>query len=274
MPELPEVETIKSYIEPLLINRKFQKIEILNPNLRIKIPDELPQILINQKITNISRRAKYIIIDCSNNIKVIIHLGMTGKIRAYQDKFSVNKHDHIIFSLNNKTKLIYNDVRKFGFITFEVKADIKEISFFAKLGIEPLSPEFNQKYFAKLCQKSSSEIKKFIMNQNYIVGIGNIYACEALFLSQINPQKPANSLTYKEQNLFVKNIKKILEDAISKGGSSIKDFQLVNGESGYFQNYFNVYGREKKPCKICNTDLIRIQQSGRSTFYCGLCQKN
>ena len=112
------------------------------------------------------------------------------------------------------------------------------------------------------------------MNQNYIVGIGNIYACEALFLSQINPQKPANSLTYKEQNLFVKNIKKILEDAISKGGSSIKDFQLVNGESGYFQNYFNVYGREKKPCKICNTDLIRIQQAGRSTFYCGLCQKN
>ncbi|MBL6621621.1 MAG: bifunctional DNA-formamidopyrimidine glycosylase/DNA-(apurinic or apyrimidinic site) lyase [Rickettsiales bacterium] len=273
MPELPEVETIKNYIKPILERKKFQEVKIINPNLRFKTPIELQEILTNQEIKIVERRAKYIIVKCTDNINLIIHLGMTGKIRAYENTPILQKHDHIIFKLNNQNILIYNDVRKFGFITYERTSNSKNISFIKKLGIEPLSKEFNKEYFKKLSKNSKIEIKKFIMDQNFIVGVGNIYACEALFLSKINPKTITNQLNVVQQELLVKNIKKILKNAIAKGGSTIKDFQLVNGESGYFQNSLNVYGREKKPCKICNSLLNKIKQGGRSTFYCESCQK-
>jgi len=274
MPELPEVETVKNYLEPLLKGQSFAEIEILNPNLRIPVPDDLSEKLANHKIEQVTRRAKYLAIYLENNSVLVIHLGMTGKIFAHQELPDTDKHDHLLFRLNNGDYLRFNDVRKFGLVTYLNDNDLTKSKLFSHLGIEPLSDEFNGKYLREISKNSNLEIKKFIMEQKNVVGVGNIYASEALFLSRINPTRPSSKISQKDTDNLVKNIKGVLELAISKGGSTIKDYRLVTGESGYFQHEFKTYGKENNPCKICSTPIKKIVQGGRSTFYCPKCQKN
>ena len=194
MPELPEVETVKKYLDYEIKDDIFTSVEIYNKKLRVDIPSDLGQIVKNQKITKISRRAKYIVINLSvSNRSLLIHLGMTGKFLIYQGKYQINKHDHIVFSLLSGRKLIFNDQRRFGLIT-HINNDLvakQNCRFLGHLGIEPLSIEFNGKYLKDLSKNSRLEIKKFIMEQKNVVGVGNIYAAEALFLSKINPAKIA-----------------------------------------------------------------------------------
>ncbi len=269
MPELPEVETIKNYIEPLIINKKFSDISVRNGNLRKKVPDNFAVIAVNSKIIAVARRAKYLIISLKNNFSIIIHLGMTGKILAHQKKIDFVKHDHIIFTLDNGSYLYFNDVRRFGMVDYVNQEKLQE--FERKLGLEPLNNDFNGDYLYKISKNKRIEIKKLIMNQKYLVGVGNIYASEALFLSKIHPT--SLQLTKKQCFVLAYNIKKILLKSIEKGGSTIKDYVLVNGSSGYFQNEFFVYGRENKPCKICMNEVKKIKQANRSSFYCSKCQK-
>lgn len=272
MPELPEVETVKKYLIPLIKGKKFTNITILNAKLRIQIPANITTKITNSKIIKIERRAKYLLTYFANQQVLIIHLGMTGKIFV-ETSVTSNKHDHVIFNLSDGNYMRYNDVRKFGLVTYQEQANLTLSSFFKHLGIEPLSANFDSKYMQNLCQNSNNEIKKFIMEQKNIVGVGNIYASEALFLSKIHPEKPASKLKLTEINLLVENIKKVLLQAIAKGGSTIKDYRLVNGESGYFQHEFKVYGKENNACQICDSPIKKIKQAGRSTFYCGICQK-
>jgi len=272
MPELPEVETVKNYLSPLIKGKEFNAIDVLNDKLRVKVPKNLVNHVTNSNIEKITRRAKYLLIYLKNDQVLIIHLGMTGKIFV-EKKLKNEKHDHVIFCLNNGDFMRYNDVRKFGLVTCLNKNKLANSKFFSHLGIEPLSDDFTGKYLKEICKNSNTEIKKFIMEQKKLVGVGNIYASEALFSSKIHPETPSRSLSLNEANSLVKNIKSILIQAIAKGGSTIKDYRLVNGESGYFQHEFKVYGRENNPCKICATPIKKIVQAGRSTFYCIKCQK-
>lgn len=273
MPELPEVETVKNYIAPLITGKKFSEVKIIKPNLRITIPNDLPKIATEQTIQKVTRRAKYIVINLENQQNIILHLGMTGKIFAKQQKPQITKHDHLLFSLNDQSYLIFNDVRKFGLVTYAADTELKTHKLFNHLGIEPLVSKFTGAYLLALCKGKDLAIKKLIMEQKNVVGVGNIYASEALFLSGVHPELAAKELNLAQAELLVKNIKKVLKAAIKAGGSTIKDYQLVNGESGYFQHSFKVYGRENKPCKACETPIKRIVQAGRSTFYCESCQK-
>jgi formamidopyrimidine-DNA glycosylase len=273
MPELPEVETVKNYLKANINNDIFTSVEIYQPKLRVNIPDNLVELIKEQKIASITRRAKYIIINFVNNrYSLLIHLGMSGKLNIYDNNYNIVKHDHVLFNLSSKQKLVFNDTRRFGLITIINNSCNKKNIYLDHLGVEPLETKFTGKYLQKISLNSRLEVKKFIMEQKNIVGVGNIYAAEALFLSKIHPQKIVNRLTLNQFDLLVRNIKIILNQAIKKGGSTIKDFQSVDGNSGYFQNELSVYGREKQNCKICDTKITRIIQGGRSTFYCKKCQ--
>lgn len=272
MPELPEVETIKNYIKPLIEGDSFISSEIHHRKLRINIPENFEEVIINNKILSVIRKAKYIIINLNNNISILFHFGMTGNITIYDKKPKKDKHDHVVLKLASQKYLSFNDQRKFGLVTYIKSNNLANSKFFTHLGIEPLDNRFNGQYLKKIIANKAVEIKKFIMEQKNIVGVGNIYAAEALFLSKINPLLAANEISLKECTLLCKNIKSILLKAIEKGGSTIKNYKSADGNSGYFQYEFNVYGRANKPCNACKTPIKRLVQSGRSTFYCPKCQ--
>ena len=273
MPELPEVETVVNYLKEHIISDSFAKAEIYSPKLRIPIPQDLSQKIANQEIISIKRRAKYIFINLRNNITLLCHLGMTGKILLSDIKSPKAKHDHIIFKLKSGRYLSYNDQRRFGLITYDHTKKISDNKLIHHLGVEPLSTEFNGNYLYNITRLKQLAIKKFIMEQKNIVGVGNIYAVEALFLSKIHPEAISQDLSRSACQILSDNIKLILNQAIARGGSTIKDYESADGNAGYFQHEFKIYGREKKPCKACDTKIERIIQGGRSTFYCSRCQK-
>lgn len=271
MPELPEVETIKRQLTPDLIGKKIIKSFSSGKRLRREIPNFNP--LIGQFILNIFRRNKYLILE-TNNFWVVIHLGMTGKL-IIESIENIKKHTHFLLSLNNNIFLSYEDARRFGSLDLFEKSLFKnylDIPIFKNLGIEPLEKQFTLALTKKLITGTSLEIKKFLMDSNKICGIGNIYANEILFLSKINPKIKGKDLTKNEINLIYKNIIKVLNKAISLGGSSISDFVHTNGSKGSMQDNYYVYARENKPCKICKTPILKLIQAGRSSFFCPNCQ--
>ena len=273
MPELPEVETICRALTKRIVNHKIIKVNrITSLRLRTEIPHDLFKI-IDSSITNISRRSKYILIHLSNKMILIIHLGMSGKILIKDKRYQIQKHDHIEFILDDNSRVIYNDPRRFGLIYLSTNDDISNIPLFRDLGLEPLSNEFTNDYFYSILKDKKQVIKLAIMNPKIIVGVGNIYACESLFLSRISPLKSANSLSMDEISVLRDHIIKVLESSIDNGGSSLKDYENINGEKGFFQNNFYVYGRAGKNCSICNFIIAKLKQSGRTTFYCPNCQK-
>lgn len=270
MPELPEVETVTNGIRPYLEGQTISDLKILSPKLRYIIPKHLKRDSLNSKIASVKRKAKYILISLSNGNLIIIHLGMTGKLLI--DPAEASKHDHLIIQLKNGTNLRYNDVRKFGMIDLIHKSELDNYKFFKKLGLEPLEKEFNLSAFKEILRRRNKSIKSTIMDANIIVGVGNIYANEALFNSKIHPERIASSLREDEVKTLRLEIIKVLKTAIKAGGSTLKDFANEKGQSGYFQFDFKVYGKAGEPCIKCKSHIERIKQNGRSSFLCPQCQ--
>ncbi|QJC35886.1 bifunctional DNA-formamidopyrimidine glycosylase/DNA-(apurinic or apyrimidinic site) lyase [Enterobacteriaceae endosymbiont of Donacia sparganii] len=271
MPELPEVEVIKNMIKPFLKGKKINYSIVRNKKLRYIIPDDIITIK-NQKILNIKRRGRYILLILFNNT-IIIHLGMTGKLSIInnQNIFSYDKHDHIDLIISKNIILRYTDIRRFGFWLWEKKNYEKNI-FLKKLGLEPLKNKFNNLYLYNFTKKKNISIKILIMDNKIVTGIGNIYANESLFLSKILPIRISNTLSLKEITILVKKIKYILYKSIKCGGSTINNYKLPNNNNGTYSKYFFVYGRQNKLCKICKKKIIKIIQRNRSTFFCNKCQ--
>ena len=286
MPELPEIEIVKRSLCKLVNKAKIIDVKINNKNLRYKIPSTFSNDLIGEKILKISRRSKYLIFYFKKKF-LIAHLGMSGKLflirkndnvifktSFYYDLNILPKHNHIYFVLDNGLVLIYNDIRRFGFFKLFINIQSNKIFFLKKLGPEPFDKKFNLKYFENFTRNKKKNVKNLLMDQTFVGGLGNIYINEALFMSKIHPEKICSNLNKREKKNLILNIKKVLKNSISKGGSSIKDFMNSSGKSGNFQQFFKVYGKENKNCSriSCNGKIEKIFISNRSSFYCNKCQ--
>ncbi|MEK6199861.1 MAG: bifunctional DNA-formamidopyrimidine glycosylase/DNA-(apurinic or apyrimidinic site) lyase [Psychrobacter sp.] len=303
MPELPEVETTKTSLTPLL-GQKVTNVEVFQPKLRWSMPDNLAD-LVDYTLDSVERRAKYLILKFipltgSNTSSIqakalqsrqlLIHLGMSGSLQQHSHASDKRKHDHLVMSFigsdNTQTQLHYYDPRRFGSILWLEDYGDKLLN---HLGPEPLSDEFTADYLYHLIQRSSQStqnkqskslkkqpvkraIKSIIMEQQVVVGVGNIYATESLYLSGIHPATPANQVSYDQIVILVAHIKTILQKAIKLGGSTLRDFTVADGQTGYFQQTLNVYGRQGKTCLHCNSVLENIKLNGRASVYCPLCQ--
>jgi len=287
MPELPEVEVVKKSLENKLKNLTIKRVFINNNKLRYKIDNKKFSKIRNFKIISFKRRSKYLLINLSQNLTILAHLGMSGKFyilnknKKYKTSFyyslkkNDSKHNHLTFFLNKGFKLIYNDVRKFGFIKLFQSKNIYECSHLKYLGPEPLSQDFNISYINNYFLDKKVKIKTLLMNQKFVAGLGNIYCNEILFLCKINPIRQAAKVNKNELLKLVKFTKKILKNSILEGGSSIKNFASTEGQIGSYQQKFNVYNREKRKCqrRKCAGIIKKMYTSGRSSFFCPRCQK-
>jgi formamidopyrimidine-DNA glycosylase len=278
MPELPEVETVKRGLEPVMQGFKFERVTLNRLNLRFPFDKNFISRIQGKILTSLIRRGKFLKATLSSNDVLYMHLGMSGRFSidndltaVYNSNNSTNpKHNHVIFEMSNGVVVTYNDPRRFGFMELIAPGEPSRLD---KMGPEPLDNMFNAPYlFNKLSGKKSA-IKSALLDQSIIGGLGNIYVCEAIFKAKISPKRLAGSLTIQETEILVNEIKGVIKKAIEAGGSSLKDFASVDGNLGYFQHSFEVYGQEKKPCVVCETPIERIIQSGRSSFYCKACQK-
>lgn len=269
MPELPEVETVRAGIAPHIVGKRIRGVEVHNERLRYPIPKEI-ESLYKQKIHKIERRAKYLIL-FTDRYKVLIHLGMSGAIRVLDDDFELKKHDHFILRIDDGKVLVYNDPRRFGFILLYGLDE--EIPFLEKLAPEPLSDQFNAEYLFPKLKGRTRAIKTLLMDQAFVVGAGNIYANESLFMAGIHPERPANNLNKEEVERLVLEVKKVLQRAIIQGGTTLKDFTTPDGSPGYFAQELLVYGQKDQPCALCGTLVERIVIANRATYFCSHCQK-
>lgn len=269
MPELPEVETICRGIQKPLQAKIFKKIIIRQPQLRWPIPKSICKLLPGIEVGDISRRAKYLLLQTSRGT-LIIHLGMSGYLRLHPILPKATKHDHVDFVFND-ISLRYTDPRRFGAILWS-EDDINNHPLFLHLGPEPLSSDFNARYLFNKLKNKKTAIKTAIMNSQIVVGVGNIYAAEALFLAGIYPGESAGDVTQLQITKLCQAIKKKLKQAIKAGGTTLKDFQASDGKPGYFAQQLTVYGRETKPCLICQTPLKNIIINQRASVYCSTCQ--
>lgn len=276
MPELPEVETTRSGIAPHIDGKAISKLVVRQPKLRWPIPDDLPKIVKGQTVLAVRRRAKYLLIDIGKSkVKgtLIIHLGMSGSLRVIKGKAPEPlKHEHFDLVFSKDLMLRFTDPRRFGACLWQ-DANETENAFLDHLGPEPLSDEFSAQYLFEKSRKRTSAVKTFIMDQRIVVGVGNIYASESLFLSGINPKKAAGKISLAKYELLTEQIKQVLARAIKQGGTTLKDFVGSDGKPGYFAQQLNVYGRKDEPCPHCESPIKQITQGQRSTFYCSTCQK-
>ena len=268
MPELPEVETTLRAIKKFQ-GQNLTNIKVHNRNLRWTVAKGLEKNSRNQKLINLHRRAKYIIFELENTY-LLLHLGMSGSLRILksEDNYFL-KHDHIEFIFDNE-KIIYNDPRRFG--SLHITKNVNNHKLISALGPEPLSKNFNGEYLLECCKRSKTNIKTLIMNQKNVVGIGNIYASESLYLSRVNPQKESQKLDIEECKRIVSSAKKVLNEAIKVGGTTLKDFYSADGSAGYFKIRLNVYGRNGQKCKNCEEAIVKVIINQRATFYCPNCQ--
>ena len=287
MPELPEVEIVRQSLLKNIKGKKINKVLVRNRNLRFKLETSFEKKLKNKFISNIKRFSKYLIIELENKSFCIVHLGMSGTIHIIKNKKNnlptntsfynspnlPKNHNHVEFFFKN-IKLVYNDPRRFGY--FKFFSDFNSLKKkFKSYGPEPFNKKFNLKYLISYFKKKDKNIKNFLLDQNFVSGIGNIYASEILYLSKINPSISAKYLKKNQCKNIVINSRKILQNAIKKGGSTIRDFKNTKGDQGNFQKEFKVYGRDKQKCKrfSCSGTINKITQSNRSTFLCEICQK-
>ncbi len=270
MPELPEVETTVKSLN-ILKNKKVTNLNIHTKKLRYSIPILNLKKIINNKIINLRRIAKYIIIDFSNAKSLIVHLGMSGRLKITKIHIKKEKHDHIILKFNNNYQLLYNDPRKFGFIDIIESDKINNIGYIKKLGVDALDKSLSEEYLYKKFHKSDVLIKQLLLNQYIVAGIGNIYASEILFDAKISPLRKGKYIKKSQIETIIQSTRKILKKAIKSGGSSINDYISPEGTLGNFQNEFRVYGREG--LKIKGHKIKKIVLYGRSTFYCPEIQK-
>ena len=291
MPELPEVETVRLGLAPALEGRILARVRAKRADLRIAFPENFAARLTGRRVLRLSRRAKYLLADLDNRQTLIVHLGMSGRLTIHGRDASVKpagfhhktaddgsgegKHDHVVFETDEGTRIVVTDHRRFGLMTITDTNSLSSHVLFAGLGPEPLDADFTPAFLSTALKAKRTPIKSALLDQRVVAGLGNIYVCEALFRARISPKRLAASIVGERAKRLVPAIKKVLEDAIRAGGSSLRDYAKADGELGYFQHHFAVYDREGKPCpaKDCSGKIKRIVQAGRSTYYCPSCQK-
>jgi formamidopyrimidine-DNA glycosylase len=293
MPELPEVETVRRGLEPILVGNEFARVEQRRKDLRFPLPKHFSERLEGRKVEALDRRAKYLLAKLDDGEVLVMHLGMTGRFAidhangaaAIPGRFAhkhavAPKHEHIVFHLGDGSTIRYSDARRFGLMDLVREDRLGSYALFKGLGVEPLSSSFTPEWLAAKLKGKKTSIKAALVDQRLIAGLGNIYACEALFRARISPTTLAGALATKagkptqKTKALVAAVKAVLKDAIRAGGSSLRDYKRADGSLGEFQHQFRVYGREGKPCarKGCGGTVRRIVQGGRSTFYCPTCQ--
>jgi formamidopyrimidine-DNA glycosylase len=293
MPELPEVETVRRGLEPILVGQTIGEVKHSLAPLRYPLPSNFSALLRGKKIQAMRRRAKYLLMDLEGELVVLCHLGMSGSFRIeaeshenapgryFYGRSKSAEHDHISFTLGNGARVIYNDPRRFGFMDVLARSEINESRFLKGLGIEPLGNELIPELLAPLFARSRVNLKGFLLDQSKIAGLGNIYVCEVLHRTGLSPDRLAHTLVTsgggprKKLGELCTEIRQVLNDAIAAGGSSLRDHQRVDGDLGYFQHTFQVYSREGESCQTqnCKGTIERRIHAGRSTFFCRSCQK-
>ncbi len=282
MPELPEVETVCRGLAPVMENNRFVRVEQRRDNLRIPFPEDFVARLENCTVTALWRRAKYIVAELDSGEILLMHLGMSGSFNIEEAPLAgidgeSGRHDHVVFHMSNGARITYSDPRRFGLMTL---FDAKEMSthrLLKNIGIEPLGNELSGDFLSHCFKGKKTNLKAGLLDQKNIAGLGNIYVCEALYRSHLSPLRQASTLCRNREraDALASAIRTVLSDAIKAGGSSLNDYVQTNGELGYFQHTFDVYGREGEECRRddCSGEIKRIVQSGRSSFYCPKCQR-
>jgi formamidopyrimidine-DNA glycosylase len=294
MPELPEVETIRRGLAPVLEGASFIRVELRRRDLRFPFPRGFAKRLEGVGVTALGRRAKYLVAELESGEALIMHLGMTGRFaveesaderfepgRFYDESERLVAHDHVVFHLSSGRRIVYNDVRRFGFMVLAKRGELETHPLFRGLGIEPVGNEFGADTLARLFAGKARPLKSALLDQRLIAGLGNIYVCEALFRARLSPRRSAASLSGKggvaraRREALAEAIRCVLAEAIDKGGSTLRDYAKADGERGAFQHEFRAYGREGEACLRpgCRGIVTRVVQSGRSTFFCRVCQK-
>jgi formamidopyrimidine-DNA glycosylase len=292
MPELPEVETVRRGLEPVMVGARFVKVETRRGDLRAPFPPRFAERLEGRRVLSMTRRAKYLLVALDGGETLVMHLGMSGSFRiergeaatlptVYHERPKLSAHDHVVFNLDNGARVVFNDPRRFGAMDLLNSEGIEARAPFAGIGVEPLSAEFDAARLAALFAGSRAPIKTALLDQKRIAGLGNIYVCEALHRARLSPTRPAAILADAKgkpsaaARALAPAIREVLEDAIEAGGSTLRDHRQPDGELGYFQHAFAVYDREGAACprRGCRGTITRIAQGGRSTFYCPACQK-
>lgn len=271
MPELPEVETVKRAIEPVIKGKTISDVIIRERRLRWAIPKNFEKKVTGNKIKAVTRRGKYLLLHSTTGT-LIIHLGMSGRLHLIAPTIDIKKHDHADFIFSKKLSLRFHDPRRFGALIW-TDNDPHQHKLLKDLGIEPFDKNFNASYLFERSRKKSTSAKQFLMDGKIVVGVGNIYANEALFLAHIHPLRIASTLSLEDCEKLVVAIRNVLSYAIELGGTTLKDFQSVDGKPGYFQQDLKVYGRENKNCLVCNNTLAAIRINNRATVFCAHCQK-
>jgi formamidopyrimidine-DNA glycosylase len=289
MPELPEVETVRIGLAPVLEGYRLTKVETRRGGLRVPFPRNFAGRLTGKRVNTLRRRAKYLLAELDNGETLVIHLGMSGRMAVYAEGgvrklgqyvydaapvgAGSGKHDHVVFETDAPARIVFTDPRRFGLMTLVPTDTLDDDKLFEGLGVEPLSNHFHADYLAAVLKGKKTPIKSALLDQRVIAGIGNIYACEALFRARISPKRLAGKVRAAEIPVLADAIKTVLREAIAAGGSSLRDYRQADGNLGNFQHRFQVYDREGEPCPSCQGTIKRIVQAGRSTFYCPKCQK-
>ncbi len=293
MPELPEVETVRRGLEPVMAGRVITQVTLNRPDLRFPLPPRFRERLVGQRITALGRRAKYLLADLSSGEVLLMHLGMSGRFLIREGtgpafapgEFHIEaggsaKHDHVIFTMEGGATVTYNDARRFGFMDLVPRAELATSRHMKAVGVEPLGNELSGALLARLFDGKAAPLKAALLDQTLVAGLGNIYVCEALFRARLSPTAPAGSIVgpggraTPQADLLAATIRDVLAEAVEAGGSTLRDFAQADGSLGYFQHRFRVYDREGEPCATegCADTVTRLVQSGRSTFYCPTCQ--
>ena len=271
MPELPEVETTRRGLEPLLVGQRIRTVVVRNRRLRQPVPRRLPQLVAGATIRSIARRGKYLLVDCGTGA-LILHLGMSGRLWVVRDGVAPNPHDHFDLVLENSTVVRLRDPRRFGLVLWQ-GGDALRHPLLADIGPEPFSAEFDGTWLHSVTRNRSAGVKLVLMDSHVVAGIGNIYANEALFRAGISPRTAARRLSRERCDRLAETIRETLQLAIVAGGSSVRDYVGSDGMAGNFQNEFMVYDRAGEPCRRCGTAIREIRQGQRSTFFCPSCQR-
>ena len=272
MPELPEVETTCRGLEKVMLNQPIEAVTVRERRMRVPVPEDLEQQVEGAVVQRIWRRAKYAFLELDNGKTLMIHLGMSGRMGAHSSDAPLAKHDHVIFHLPAGVEVRFHDPRRFGQVIVLDTEDVNSQPFIQKLGPEPLSDAFTGDYLYQKFKGKQKAIKVALMDQENVVGVGNIYANEALFQVGVKPTRPAGNITKKEAQELVAAIQEILQKAIDAGGSTLQDYRGADGQIGYYFWGFKVYGKTDEPCLVCGTDIQKIVLGQRGTWFCKTCQ--
>ena len=283
MPALPEVETVRRGLTPAMEGAVIAQADVNRPDLRWPFPERMANRRTGARVLRLRRRAKYILADLDTGETLLIHLGMSGRMLVSDDPLgqfvhdhpAPEKHDHVVFHMDNGARITFNDPRRFGAMDLMQTAGAETHKLLSVLGPEPLGNDFHESHLIEAFRGRMTPVKSALLDQKIVSGLGNIYVCEALYRAKIHPKRKAGRISEPRVAALVPIIRQVLADAIDAGGSSLRDFRQADGELGYFQHSFDVYGRENEPCRTqaCPGVIGRIVQSGRSSFYCAQCQR-